>query len=246
MAATHTILFWFENKAEEQKITEYFHKHGYHCISCADKKNFDELLDTTMHTISLVIIDLNIQETDAILACNEIKNKKDAAHPFVIIVSDKTEEYTQVTALDLGADDYIIKPIKPQLFLKRIEALLARKISQTHKVNNSKKGFFIDAERHLVLIDNNSYELPKKEFELLNLFFSVPNKIFSREEIAIVLWKEEKIARHRTIDVHIRNIRRILGRDLIKTVKGFGYGLNKAAALFAIGIINHLLYQLIA
>jgi len=224
----HTILSWFENKEEEHKLIEFLQKHKYRCISCKDKKNFDELLDTSLHSISLVIIDLDIKETDAILACNEVKNRKDITnHPFVIIVSDKAEEFTQVTALDLGADDYIIKPLKPQLFLKRIEAILSRKLVHNNKSHNLQGSFFIDLERHQIIIDNESFELPKKEFQLLNLFFSVPNKIFSREEIAITLWNEEKIARQRTIDVHIRNIRKILGRDLIKTIKGFGYGLNK-------------------
>ncbi len=230
LSSKHTILSWFENKEEEQKLIEYLQKHKYHCVSCKNKKNFDELLDTSLHSISLVVIDLDIKETDAILACNEVKNRKEITnHPFVVIVSDKAEEFTQVTALDLGADDYIIKPLKPQLFLKRIEAILSRKLNHTSddKKNSQKRGFFIDLERHQIVIDNESFELPKKEFELLNLFYSVPNKIFSREEIAVVLWNEEKIARQRTIDVHIRNIRRILGKDLIKTVKGFGYGLNK-------------------
>jgi two-component system, OmpR family, alkaline phosphatase synthesis response regulator PhoP len=232
LSEKHTILSWFENKNEEQKLTEYLQKHKYHCISCSSKARFDELLDTSLHTISLVIIDLDIKETDAILACNEVKNRKDITnHPFVVIVSDKAEEFTQVTALDLGADDYIIKPLKPQLFLKRIEAILSRKLTNgNHKSgNNPVDGFFIDLERHLIVIDNETFELPKKEFELMNLFYSVPNKIFSREEIAVVLWNEEKIAKQRTIDVHIRNIRKILGRDLIKTVKGFGYGLNKVS-----------------
>jgi two-component system alkaline phosphatase synthesis response regulator PhoP len=209
---------------------DYLQKHKFRCISCRSKANFDELLDTTLNTISLVIIDLDIKETDAILVCNEVKNRKDVtSHPFVVIVSDKTEEFTQVTALDLGADDYIIKPLKPQLFLKRIEAILSRTLTHGHSEKNKHngEGFFIDLERHVIVIDGETFELPKKEFELMHLFYSVPNKIFSREEIAVVLWNEEKIARQRTIDVHIRNIRKILGRDLIKTVKGFGYGLNK-------------------
>ena len=229
MPNIHTILIWFENKEEQQKLSEYFQKHKHRCISCVDKKNFDEVLESSLNSISLVIIDLDIKESDAILICNEIKNKKDSPnHPFVVIISDKAEEFTQVTALDLGADDYILKPIKPQLLLKRIEAILTRRPLLTNKkFSDSVNGLYIDNERHLVHIGSNSFDLPKKEFELMNLFFSVPNKIFTREEIAVVLWNEEKIARQRTIDVHIRNIRRILGNDLIKTVKGFGYGLNK-------------------
>ncbi len=240
MKVIHTIVSWFEDKNEEQKLTEYLQKHGYKCISCLDKGHFDKLIETSSDSISLVVIDLDVKETDAILACNEIKSNNQKTTPFVIIVGDKTEEYTQTTALDLGADDYIIKPIKLQLFLKRIEAIISRKNLSTEKKTSKGEGFFIDNERHLVLIDNIGYDLPKKEFELLNLFYSVPNKIFTREEIAIVLWKDEKIAKQRTIDVHIRNIRKILGKDLIKTVKGFGYGLNKITTLVAADSINNL------
>ncbi|MGZ3866267.1 MAG: response regulator transcription factor [Bacteroidia bacterium] len=229
MSTQHTILSWFENKEEEQKLIDHLQKHKYRCISCGSKAHFDELINSADHSISLVIIDLDIRETDAILVCNEVKSRKDTeSNPFVVIVSDKAEEFTQVTALDLGADDYIIKPLKPQLFLKRLEAILSRKLHPNEKNNVvHDENLYIDLERHLIIIDNETFELPKKEFELMNLFYSVPNKIFSREEIAVVLWNEERIARQRTIDVHIRNIRKILGRDLIKTVKGFGYGLNK-------------------
>ncbi|MEO8761168.1 MAG: response regulator transcription factor [Bacteroidia bacterium] len=228
MSTKHTILSWFENKEEEEKLAEYLQRNAYHYICCKNKKNFDELLNSSLQTISLVIIDLDIKETDAILACNEIKNRKNVTTtPFVVIVSDKTEEFTQITALDMGADDYIIKPIKPALFLKRIQAILSRKFAKINRENSINELFFIDVERHQVLINNISYDLPKKEFDLLNLFYSVPNKIFSREEIAIIIWNEKKIARQRTIDVHIRNIRKILGKDLIKTLKGFGYGFNK-------------------
>ncbi len=202
-------------------------KHGFKCVSCEGRKHFDELVPFA----ALIIIDLGIKETDAILVCHELKQKKEANLPFVIIVSDKAEDYTHVTALDLGADDYILKPVKSQLFLKRIQALSRRKDLGVEKQRPNGNGFYIDTERHLVLIDNNSFDLPKKEFELLNLFYSVPNKIFTREEIAVLLWKEESIAKQRTIDVHIRNIRKALGRDLIKTVKGFGYGLNTQIAV---------------
>ncbi|MGZ3863152.1 MAG: response regulator transcription factor [Bacteroidia bacterium] len=225
MTERHIILTWFENKEEEQQLAGFLGRNGFSCISCNGKNTFDELLYTTLHSVSLVIIDLSLKETDAILACNEIKNKKSADTPFVIIVSDKTEEFTQVTALDLGADDYIIKPVKAPLLLKRIEAILSRRRIVERKTAEASENFFIDTERHVVFFQNTPYELPRKEFEILTLFNSSPNKIFSREEIALMLWRDEKIAKQRTIDVHIRNIRRILGGNLIKTVKGFGYGM---------------------
>lgn len=225
MTERHIILTWFENKEEEQQLTDFLTKNNFSCISCSGKSNFDELLYTTLHSVSLVIIDLSLKETDAILACNEIKNKKSAETPFVIIISDKAEEFTQVTALDLGADDYIVKPVKTHLLLKRIEAILSRRHVAERKTEEGSKSFYIDAERHVIVVENVSYELPRKEFEILTLFNSSPNKIFSREEIALMLWSDEKIAKQRTIDVHIRNIRRVLGGNLIKTVKGFGYGM---------------------
>jgi len=222
----NSIVLWFEDKNEERTLLELLQRNGYYCTVCRDRKHLDEVVADA----ELVVIDLSISETDAILVCHELKQMRPKDAPFVMIVGDKLEDYTHVTALDLGADDYIVKPIKPQLFLKRIEALNRRKNLGVSKNNGGEGGFFIDSERHLVMVDNHAFELPKKEFELLNLFYSVPNKIFTREEIAIMLWKEESIARQRTIDVHIRNIRKTLGRDLIKTVKGFGYGLNKAIA----------------
>ncbi|HXB39666.1 MAG TPA: response regulator transcription factor [Bacteroidia bacterium] len=223
MKTSNSIVVWFEDRNEERLLTEYLQKNGFSCAACHDRKQFDELI----HTSSILVIDLNLKETDAILLCHEIKQKKEANTPFIIIIGDKLEDYTHVTALDLGADDYVMKPVKLQLFLKRIEALCRRKNIGLEKNNGHETGFNIDMERHVVLIDSNEFDLPKKEFDLLNLFFSVPNKIFTREEIAILLWKDESIARQRTIDVHIRNIRKILGKELIKTVKGFGYGLNK-------------------
>lgn len=229
LQAIHTIVTWFEDKNEEMKLGEYLARRNYKHISCRNKAHFDDLLENPATSPSIVVIDLNLTEVDAILACNEVKSLNKSNSPFMIILGDKTEEYTHVTALDLGADDYIIKPIKPQVFLKRLEALVWRKGVNNASVSYSKKGLFIDSERHVVLLNNHEFELPKKEFELLNLFYSVPNKIFGREEIAILLWKEESVARHRTIDVHIRNIRKALGRNIIKTVKGFGYGLDIAA-----------------
>lgn len=225
---TYTIATWFEDRAEEGRLSEYLHKHNYAHVSCQNKEEFDKLLGNPLTVPAVIIIDLNIREADAILTCNEIKSHPSANTPFVIIAGDKAEEYTHVTALDLGADDYVVKPIKPQLMLKRVEALMWRKKINGNHPETQKEGFHIDSERHLVIIDGNTFELPKKEFELLNLFYSVPNKIFSRQEIAVLLWKEESIARQRTIDVHIRNIRKTLGQNLIKTVKGLGYGLNKA------------------
>lgn len=199
-------------------------RHGYSCSMAGSRAQFEQLLSKA----GIVVIDLSLKETDAILLSNEVKLMKEGRSPFVVIVGDKTEDYTEVTALDLGADDYIIKPIKAQLFIKRLEVLCRRSIFYTHG-QDADGSLFIDHEKHLVWVNRKSYTLPKKEFELLGLFNSAPNKIFARQEIAVRIWGEESIAKQRTIDVHIRNIRKLIRKDLIKTVKGLGYGLNKSA-----------------
>jgi two-component system alkaline phosphatase synthesis response regulator PhoP len=143
------------------------------------------------------------------------------------MVSNTKEEYVQITALDLGVDDYIIKPTKPRLLLKRMEAILSRKNAAAIESTDVKEGFFIDPEKYRVVIDGKSYKLPKKEFEIIKLLYNKGRKkIFSRNEIAVAIWEDETILRKRTIDVHIFNIRKILGDDIITSGKGVGYSLN--------------------
>jgi len=228
MQNTNTIVTWFQDKEEEQEIVDALQENGYDCISCSNKKHFLEITGVLAKPVCLIIIDLSLEEDDAISICSEIKNKANKAdHPFIIMVSNTKEEYVQITALDLGADDYIIKPIKPRLLLKRMEAILSRKNAAAIESTDVKKGFFIDPEKYRVVIDGKSYKLPRKEFEILKLLYNKGHKkIFTRHDIAVAAWGDETISRTRSIDVHILNIRKILGDDIITSVKGIGYSLN--------------------
>jgi two-component system alkaline phosphatase synthesis response regulator PhoP len=228
MQNTNTIVTWFQDKEEEQEIVDALQENGYDCISCSNKKHFLEITGVLAKPVCLIIIDLSLEEDDAISICNEIKNKTNKAdHPFIIMVSNTKEEYVQITALDLGVDDYIIKPTKPRLLLKRMEAILSRKNAAAIESTDVKEGFFIDPEKYRVVIDGKSYKLPKKEFEIIKLLYNKGRKkIFSRNEIAVAIWEDETILRKRTIDVHIFNIRKILGDDIITSGKGVGYSLN--------------------
>ena len=224
---TNTIITWFESKEEELGILDSLESNGYDCISCRNKKHFHEITGAFTNSVRLIIIDLSLQEDDAISVCSELKKSLNINnYPFVIIVSDKNDEYIQVSALDSGADDYIIKPIKPRLLLKRIEAIFSRRNASVEAMKSLTTNFFIDPEKYLVLFDSKTYKLPKREFELINLLYRDTNRIFLRKEIAIALWRDEKISFKRNIDVHILNIRKILGDDIIISVKGIGYGLN--------------------
>jgi two-component system alkaline phosphatase synthesis response regulator PhoP len=143
----------------------------------------------------------------------------------IAFLTARNEDYSQIAGFEVGADDYINKPIKPRVLASRIKALLRR--SGTIETASNEKvdmgGIKIDRERYLVMQDEKEINLPKKEFELLALLASKPGKVFTREVILDKVWGGEVIVGDRTIDVHIRKLREKIGEDYIKTVKGIGY-----------------------
>jgi two-component system alkaline phosphatase synthesis response regulator PhoP len=139
-------------------------------------------------------------------------------------LTSRAEDYSQVAGFEAGADDYISKPIRPRLLISKVEALLRRIKVETVankiiEVGNVK----VDRDRYIVVTSENEIQLPKKEFELLELLLSRPQKVFTREEILSTVWGNETIVGERTIDVHIRKLREKLGDDYIRTIKGVGY-----------------------
>lgn len=174
----------------------------------------------------MVILDLNLKDADGISICQEIRSTANIHQPFIIICSESNEDYVQILAFNSGCDDYIIKSLKPLLLYSRMNAILKRKKSKLQNHPSQSEKIFIDHEEYLVYANNKRIQLPKKEFEMVNLFYTQPKKIFTRQEIARLIWGDETVAKQRTIDIHIRNIRKMLGKGLIKTVKGVGYGLS--------------------
>ena len=145
----------------------------------------------------------------------------------------RSEDYSQVAGLEAGADDYINKPIKPKVLVSRVKALLRRKTSQdtVQNISNSSiniSDLNIDRESYQVERDGIEISLPRKEFEILYLLATKPGKVFKREEIFDKVWGDDVIVGGRTIDVHVRKLRRKLGRDYIITVKGVGYKFNSS------------------
>ena len=160
---------------------------------------------------------------DGIEAFKALKKVSGLEETIMIFLSARKEEHMQVTGLDLGADDYIVKPIRPVLLQSKIEALLRR-----NKKNNTKltyQEFSIDLEAFCVLKNNDEIILTKKEFQLLSLLAESPGKVILREDIMKKVWGEDLIVGDRTIDVHIRMLRKKLDTDKIMTVKGIGYKL---------------------
>lgn len=197
---------------------------GFDVITCVSKKELFDFLNR--YKIDALLMNLTIEDSDAIVLCQEIRTKKETHQPFIIIYSDKTEDFIQITSFNSGADDFLIKPVKPILVAARIKAMLRRSQQNIAEKLMPRKGVIIDKERYRIIKNDETLSLPRKEFEMLNLLFSNPNKVFSRKEIASEIWNNEAVAKQRTIDIHIRNIRKMLGYEIIKTVKGVGYCIN--------------------
>jgi two-component system, OmpR family, alkaline phosphatase synthesis response regulator PhoP len=172
----------------------------------------------------LIVLDVMMPEMDGIATCQEIKQIPALKNTLVIFLTARGEEYSQIAGFDAGADDYITKPIKPKLLISKVQALLRRYQNEnTDSENVSYKDFVIDSERYVVFNKGEEIILPKKEFELLRLLVSKPNKVFTREEIFSKIWGDNVIVGDRTIDVHVRKIREKIGIENIRTVKGVGY-----------------------
>jgi two-component system, OmpR family, alkaline phosphatase synthesis response regulator PhoP len=173
----------------------------------------------------LIILDVMMPEMDGMETCKELKQIPSLNNTIIIFLTARSEDYSQIAGFEAGADDYVTKPIKPGLLISKIKALLRRYSGiADDTVEYLKAGpVTIDKERYIVLKENEEIVLPKKEFELLNLLASKPNKVFSREEIFARVWGNNVVVGDRTIDVHVRKLREKIGIELIKTVKGVGY-----------------------
>ncbi len=178
----------------------------------------------------LILLDVMMPEMDGIETCEELKSIPTLSDTVIAFLTARSEDYSQIAGFDAGADDYITKPIKPKLLISRVQALLKRslkdsKIDPTDESDNTIKvgDLIIDKEKHLVMINNEKLILPRKEFNLLLLLVSKPEKVFVREDIYKNVWGNDVIVGDRTIDVHIRKLREKIGESHIKTIKGVGY-----------------------
>lgn len=177
----------------------------------------------------LIILDVMMPGMDGIETCQEIKKIPSLANTLIAFLTARGEDYSQIAGFDAGADDYISKPIKPKVLISRIRALLKRfsPLSTTPDTFTSGTvaigSITIDRQRFIVTVRGEELILPKKEFELLELLVSKPDKVFTREEIYNTIWGDNIIVGDRTIDVHIRKLREKIGQDNIRTIKGVGY-----------------------
>lgn len=173
----------------------------------------------------LIILDIMMPKLDGIEACRQLRAMPEFKSTFMVFLTARSEEYSEISGFNVGADDYIAKPIKPRALISRINAILRRtNMAETEVANKLEIGnLVIDREAYLVYQDGKKIVLAKKEFELLYLLASKPGKVFTREVILNNIWEDSVVVTNRTIDVHIRKLREKLGDDYVTTVKGVGY-----------------------
>lgn len=199
-------------------------KEGYQVL---DADNGEKGIEIAKQQIpDLILLDVMMPVMDGIETCERLRKIPELSSTMICFLTARAEDYSQIAGLDAGADDYITKPIKPKLLVSRIAALLRRKEKgQTTAPVTAASGYSIeiDKEKYLVIKDGKPFTLPRKEFELLALLMSKPEKVFLRDVIMSTVWGDDVVVGDRTIDVHIRKLREKLGENHIITVKGVGY-----------------------
>src|SRR6187551_597016 len=172
----------------------------------------------------LVLLDIMMPKMDGVETCRLLRDLPELQKMFVVFLTARSEEYSEVAAFDVGADDYITKPIKPRALMSRLSALFRRDSKKSSPSSLITIGdLTIDRTSYTIKVQDKEINLPKKEFELLYFLAQNPNKVFSREELLQNIWGSDVYVLARTVDVHIRKVREKIGEDFITTVKGVGY-----------------------
>jgi len=174
---------------------------------------------------NLIIIDIMMPNMDGIEACEKLRADQKFNDTIIMFLTARGEDYSHVAAYEAGADDYVTKPVKPKVLVSKVKGLLRRlkKVIENDINDIEFENIKIDREKYKVYISDKTLNLPRKEFELLYLLASKPDKVFKRDKIMEMVWGGEVIVGDRTIDVHIRKLREKIGDKYFKTVKGVGY-----------------------
>lgn len=174
--------------------------------------------------VDVIFLNLDLSPHDGVTFTKEIKQKSLASNPFIIIFSDKQDDFLQELAFNSGVDGYINFQYKPAILLLFLKNLLKRR---RVKQITTKEEITIDEDRYIVIKNGNFIHLPRKEFKVFQLLFTSPEKFFTKNEIATLIWNDLFVSKKRIIDVHIYNIRKLFGKNIIQSQKGKGYRINK-------------------
>lgn len=223
MKKKDTLILIVDDEPDILEILSYNLKNeGYQVITA--ENGVKAVKKAKKHRPHLIVLDVMMPEMDGIEACEQIRKIDSLNDAIITFLTARNEDYSQIAGFEAGADDYITKPIKPKVLVSKVKSLL-RRLKEESVVQSSYTvgDITIDKKEYKVIVNNEELSLPRKEFELLSLLTSEPNKVFKRDEILDQVWGNDVVVGGRTIDVHIRKLREKLGDDLFKTVKGVGY-----------------------
>ena len=210
---------------DEKDILEFLSynlkKEGFSIYTASD--GLEGLEKTKKIKPDLIIVDLMMPKMNGIEMCENIRNDKKLSNVIILFLTARSEDYTQIAALDSGADDFIKKPIKPKLLISKVKSIMRRFSLNKNLKNYIHKDVELDIEKYSVKIKGDNIKLARKEFDLLKLLINQPGKVYTREEILNDVWGNDIHVVDRTIDVHINRLRDKLGQKFIETIKGIGY-----------------------
>ena len=170
---------------------------------------------------NLILMDVQMPKLNGVETCERIRNiEKNGEKSYIVFLSARSEEYTQIATYDAGGDDFINKPIKPRILVKKIKAILNR---EKNIQITEKNGISIDVDKHLIFLNKKKINLTKRQFQILNLLYINQDRLFSREQIIKSVWEKDYYVTLRNVDVQIRKIREAIGEKKIITIKGMGY-----------------------
>jgi two-component system alkaline phosphatase synthesis response regulator PhoP len=216
-----------DDDADIAELLQYnLTKEGYEVIHAENGK--EAISQATEFRPDIILMDVMMPVMDGIAACRHLRELPLFQETFIIFLTARGEEFSEVAAFEAGADDFITKPIKPRALLSRLAAFVRRDShhplhqNEIIQVGNLK----IDRTSFSVFKNDEKITLPKKEFELLAFLANTPDKVFNREELLNNVWGTDVFVIARTVDVHIRKVREKIGEEHIKTIKGVGYKFN--------------------
>ena len=227
MKAKNTKILIVDDEKDIIEFLEYsFEKEGYQVHTARNGVDGKQL--ALQVKPDLIILDIMMSGIDGVELCKELREIPEFEDTLIIFLTARAEDYSQIAGFEVGADDYITKPVRPRVLLARVQALLKRKTKTRVEENVIQTNFLeINQDRREVIYEGQAVHIPKIEFDLLVLLASNPGKIFNREEIYAKIWGNDVFVSDRTLDVHIRKLREKIGKDHIKTIKGVGYGFNE-------------------
>lgn len=215
----HTVLV-VDDEKDILRLLEYnLKKEGLQAYTAANGMDAIEMAKKVQP--HLILLDVMLPDIDGIEVCELLRKQGQFSETFILFLSARGEDYSQVAGYRAGGDDYIVKPIRMKVLIHKIKALLER-IQEKVVAEGDETNVQLDIERYSIKKNGEECIIPKKEFELLSYLMSSPDKVFRRDEILNNVWGHSHI-NDRTIDVHVRKLRERFGSSIIRTVKGVGY-----------------------